>query len=1030
MGGSIRLLFASRVFKRVCLLLGISFLLGSLLQGLNNASAYSVQAEGDPVAELIRTSELHTGAYSEYKNAVADSDGNTYVVGFIGDRRLEFDSGVTVTAGYESDCNALIVKYDSTGKVLWANSTVGGAAVGSFFYGVGLDPSGNPIAVGEAYLNTDNDKPFGFGNSVTLSLPVGGDGIMVKYDANSGKAQWAQSMKANAQSKMVWAKGVDIDSSGNIYVGIGASTNVSIDFGNSVTLSDYSGGAFVQYNSEGVAQWVVEVGDVQLNAIKVDASNNIYVAGDAVFAKYNSSGTAQWTKNYATTVRVESIATDSLGNIYVAGHTEDTFSHDLGNGVTVAGAYHSPTNGPDYNVLLAKYSSSGVAQWAKSTATAPNYSKFLGVSVDSTGKVYASGVIYGSGNFNFGDSVVIAGPYTRYNLLLVQYNSTDGETQWAKSALSGLDESQYSAVVVDSSDNINVVGTIKEDGEGFDLGNNVSVFGGYGDSPLFACYNSSGVAQFASSSVLTNGSLWYDGIATDAQENVYLAGTQSGRRVDLGNGVGITAPYSGGDNMALVKYSAQGVAQWAVSAVVAPRDSSFVSVDVDNSGNVYAAGYISGASVYDFGNNVTVNGAYSNNRNAVLVKYNSEGVAQWAVSTNTAPHRSLFSSIKTDALGNVYVAGSIYGAGEYRFSADIAVQGSSTSYNAVLVKYNSLGEVQWARSNTAGTNTSEFKGLAIDSNNNIFVAGYVNGNGQYQFGNNVTVGGSSTGSNAVLVKYNSEGVAQWAYSATVGADSSMFEGISINNDDDIFVSGIIYGTGDHQFGSSSVVNGAYTGDNALIVKYNTSGEAQWARSTTAGLNNSYFYNIATDANGNVFAVGYIQGNGNFDFGNNIVIAGSYSKYTNFAIVKYDSSGAARWGRSATLVPEENIAINSWSSAIYECVSIDRVGNIYVAAWNEDIGLFDFGDGVVARAGGGDWQTNPLLVKYTIGGTFDDPGGDDSGNGDPGGSDPGGDSGEPDDEKKDKEKEKKSTIESISRLTILPLTGGHKLLIKH
>ena len=84
---------------------------------------------------------------------------------------------------------------------------------------------------------------------------------MVKYDANSGKAQWAQSMKANAQSKMVWAKGVDIDSSGNIYVEIGASTNVSIDFGNSVTLSDYSGGAFVQYNSEGVAQWVVEVGD-------------------------------------------------------------------------------------------------------------------------------------------------------------------------------------------------------------------------------------------------------------------------------------------------------------------------------------------------------------------------------------------------------------------------------------------------------------------------------------------------------------------------------------------------------------------------------------------------------------------------------------------------------------------------------------------------------------------------------------------------------------------------------------------------
>ena len=69
--------------------------------------------------------------------------------------------------------------------------------------------------------------------------------------------------------------------------------------------------------------------------------------------------------------------------------------------------------------------------------------------------------------------------------------------------------------------------------------------------------------------------------------------------------------------MALVKYIAQGVAQWAVSAVVAPRDSSFVSVDVDNSGNVYVMVTLRCFCVR-FGNNVTVNGAYSNNRNAVL----------------------------------------------------------------------------------------------------------------------------------------------------------------------------------------------------------------------------------------------------------------------------------------------------------------------------------------------------------------------------------------------------------------------------
>src|SRR5690242_19757412 len=75
-------------------------------------------------------------------------------------------------------------------------------------------------------------------------------------------------------------------------------------------------------------------------------------------------------------------------------------------------------------------------------------------------------------------------------------------------------------------------------------------------------------------------------------------------------------------------------AQWAKSTVVAPGNSYFLGVTNDTSGNSYAVGYMDG-SQYDFGNGVTVTGATSSN--ALIVKYNSSGVAQWAKSTVSGP---------------------------------------------------------------------------------------------------------------------------------------------------------------------------------------------------------------------------------------------------------------------------------------------------------------------------------------------------------------------------------------------------------
>ena len=67
--------------------------------------------------------------------------------------------------------------------------------------------------------------------------------------------------------------------------------------------------------------------------------------------KYNSSGTKQWTKQLGTssTDTANGVATDSSGNVYVAGGTYGGLDGNTGSGVN--------------DLFVVKYNSSGTKQW-------------------------------------------------------------------------------------------------------------------------------------------------------------------------------------------------------------------------------------------------------------------------------------------------------------------------------------------------------------------------------------------------------------------------------------------------------------------------------------------------------------------------------------------------------------------------------------------------------------------------------------------------------------------------------------------
>ncbi len=469
--------------------------------------------------------------------------------------------------------------------------------------------------------------------------------------------------------------------------------------------------------------------------------------------------------------------------------------------------------------------------------------------------------------------------------------------------------------------------------------------------------------------------------AVDSSGNVYAVGQLWGPgTVNFGNSATVTG-VSNGYNALLVKYDSQGTVQWGQTVTAIPDRSQFYSVAVDSSGNVYAAGYVSGVSgAVDFGNGVTVTKS-DTFLNAVLVKYDSSGIAQWARTVTAGSSDSSFSSVAVDTSGNVYVAGEIDGTGIYEFGNSVTAKGTAISVgllnpagNVVLAKYNFSGIAQWAQTVTAGSPDSSFSSVAVDSSGNVYAAGSIAGTGTYEFGNGVATTGATSnspianqeGGNLVLVKYDSSGIAQWAQTVTAGSGGSGFSSVAVDSSGNVYAAGSIGGPETYDFGNGvtatgTLGSGAFAGlagpGYVVLIKYNTSGIAQWAQTVTTGGPNSIFDSVAVDSSGNVYAAGSLYGAGTYDFGNGATATASTEGTNYVVLVKYNSLGIAQWARSS---------VNGGSSdAILASVTVDSMDNVYAAGGVGGTGVVDFGNnltvtGTKVDAGPG-WSA--LLVKY-------------------------------------------------------------------
>jgi len=262
-----------------------------------------------------------------------------------------------------------------------------------------------------------------------------------------------------------------------------------------------------------------------------------------------------------------------------------------------------------------------------------------------------------------------------------------------------------------------------------------------------------------------------------------------------------------------------------------------------------------------------VNQSYIQNNTIFIEKYSSEGINvfkkedKYQISLNSY-------AIAIDEIGNIYTTGKIF-----------------------LTKYSQDGSRIWMQKVSTGGLSRK---IAIDSNGNIYIAGYT-GDG-------------------FLVKFDKDGKRLWIKQFGTSSIDSVID-MTIDKDDNMYLAGTTRGTFDPS-------NPPQASTNHFLAKFDSSGNKLWIKQNV-GKNAARARIVKVDNSGYVYVAGYVSGK----IDDNSVHVGDRDSY----IIKYTDSGKKVWTKQFGYVGDD----------IVSNMVLDTAGNIYISgSVNGDLGTKD------------------------------------------------------------------------------------------
>ena len=342
--------------------------------------------------------------------------------------------------------------------------------------------------------------------------------------------------------------------------------------------------------------------------------------------------------------------------------------------------------------------------------------------------------------------------------------------------------------------------------------------------------------------------------------------------------------------------------------------------DVDDDGNIFIAGAITGSGTVDMDPGpgvmeLTAPAAY-------VAKYAPDGSALWSAEINTTYSVIWANEAAVDAEGNVYVVGSFWEEATFG-DTTLTSQGES---DAFVSKLDADGNFVWTVTARAADYVKA-AGVDVDSAGDVYVTGYFAGS--VSFGPfEVT---SNGGYDAYVAKLNSNGELLW-FQEVAGMENVVGLEVAVASDNSVYASGNFYGSAD--FGGLPLSSAGE--QDAYIAKLSVDdGSVLWTRQV-GGPSGDAVTEIAVDTQNNVAATGTLRGT--VEFG--AIQLSALRDYEAF-VFEMDPTGAVLWARAT-----EGADGNELGSASAIGIAFDDAGeSVYVTGRTS--GATDFDPGSAA-----------------------------------------------------------------------------------
>lgn len=340
-----------------------------------------------------------------------------------------------------------------------------------------------------------------------------------------------------------------VDSSGNMLVLGGFNLTTDLDPG------------------PGVASFT-SAGSEDIFVVKLDA------AGNYLWGKRLGGAALDW---------ATSIATDSSGNVYIAGNFSGTLDFDPGAGVV------NRTSAGSNDCFLLRLNSDGTYGWVVTFGGTGSDQAFV-VAVDVLDNIYIGGTFSSTVDMDPGAGVDNRTSQGSIDVFVSKLNSA-GVYQWSR-AFGGVSNDTVSAIETDCQGNLAIAGMYNSTVD-FDPGPGIDSFTAVaGSSPYISKYAYDGT-YLSTIAFDGGGGDTISGVACDSGGGMYLAGGIR-NTVDLDPGPGVASYTSKGQNDAFVlKLNPDGGYAWSYAYGDWSNDL-IRGLVVDDAGRVTAGGSFNG----------------------------------------------------------------------------------------------------------------------------------------------------------------------------------------------------------------------------------------------------------------------------------------------------------------------------------------------------------------------------------------------------------------------------------------------------